>query len=341
MSVGYAYAPIFDQHDTGDHPERAERLAAILRYLRQNGLLERLTPMIFQPVTMRDLGRVHTPDLIRRLHDYAARGGGYLTPDTILSPASFEAALMAAGASISAAQEVIAGRLSAAFALVRPPGHHATRNESMGFCLFNNPAIAATWALEEAGLRRVAIVDFDVHHGNGTEEIVRSDARILYVSTHQFPLYPGTGHWRQAGAPGGAETIIDIPLPPGTGDRGYLDAFRRLVQPALERFQPELILVSAGYDAHWADPLSWMLLSVQGYAQMVTLLRESAQALCDGRLALLLEGGYDLDALSHCVAATFAALLGRPYEDPLGPAREPEADASGRIAYLTHWYGLA
>jgi acetoin utilization deacetylase AcuC-like enzyme len=340
MSVGYAYAPIFEQHNTGDHPERAERLTAILQHLRRSDLFAQLELIAVEPVTPRDLGRVHSSSLIQRLRDYSLQGGGYLTPDTILSPASFDAALMAAGASIAATREVIEGRVSASFALVRPPGHHATRAQSMGFCLLNNPAIAATWALAEAGLQRVAIVDFDVHHGNGTEEIVRPDSRILYISTHQFPLYPGTGHWRQAGAPGGAETIIDIPLPPGTGDVGYIDAFRRIVQPALARFAPEVILVSAGYDAHWADPLSWMLVSVGGFAQMVALLRESARALCDGRLALLLEGGYDLEALPACVTASFAALLDAPYDDPLGLAREPEAEASARISYLTRWYGL-
>ena len=341
MAVGYLYDPIFLKHETGVHPERKQRLEHAMRHLAACGLLERLVALPSEPASLEDIARVHVPTMIEELRDLAQSGGGSIGPDTVVSPDSFEAALAAAGASIAAVRHVLEGTVESAFALVRPPGHHATPSAAMGFCLFNNIAIAATWALAERGLRRIAIVDFDVHHGNGTETVFRPDPRVLYISTHQYPFYPGTGHWRQAGVQVGIPNIMDIPLPAGTGDVGYYDVFTRLIQPALERFEPEIILVSAGYDAHWSDPLAWMLLSIKGFRQIMDILHASARALCDGRMALMLEGGYGIEAFKHCVATTFASLLDLPYDDPLGPAHESETDISAYVAQMQHWYGLA
>jgi acetoin utilization deacetylase AcuC-like enzyme len=241
---------------------------------------------------------------------------------------------------MAATEAVLEGRVDSAYALVRPPGHHATAQRSMGFCLFNNVAVAAAWALETQGLQRVAIVDFDLHHGNGTADIFAADPRVLYVSTHQYPFYPGTGHWRERGQGAGQGTELNIPLPAGVGDDGYAMAYERLALPLLRRFRPELMLVSAGYDAHWADPLAWMLLSIDGYRRIVELLLGAARELCPGRLVFCLEGGYHSDALSHGVATTFAALLDRPYADPLGPANEPEEEVEARLEEIAHYHEL-
>ncbi len=341
MTIGYVYDPKMLLHETGIHPERATRLKTALTRLDEAGLLAQLTRLPCSPAVPRDLARVHAAEMIEAVFQAAARGDRYLSPDTVISPGSLPAALIAAGAAMAATQAVLAGDVSAAFALVRPPGHHATRTRSMGFCYFNNVAVAASWALAEGGARRVAIVDFDVHHGNGTEEIFAGNPQVLYVSTHQYPFFPGTGHWRQAGTSAGLDTTIDIPLPAETGDVGYEAVYRQLVVPALRRFAPDLLLISAGYDGHWADPLAWMLVSVAGFRRVLELLLAAADELCPGKVALVLEGGYSVDAVAACVCSACAALLGQPYADPLGPAKEPETDITALIAQMAAWYHLA
>jgi acetoin utilization deacetylase AcuC-like enzyme len=268
--------------------------------------------------------------LIARVKRLAAQGDVEMAEDTPVSPGSFAAAAAAAGATVTATRAVLAGQARAAYALGRPPGHPATPGRAMGFCLFNNVSVAAAWALAAGAAERLAIVDIDVHHGNGTQEIWAGDARVLYVSLHQYPLYPGSGGERDDEPP----NVLNVPLPAHTGDRGYALAFDALAAPALRRFAPDVILVSAGYDAHWADPLSWMSLSIGGFHLLAQRLATLAAEICAGRLVWTLEGGYDLDALAHGVAASFAALLGRPYADPLGPAMAPEADVNSLVARL-------
>ena len=270
---------------------------------------------------MEDLLLVHSAQHVARVDRSASAGGGWLDGDTMTSPGSYEAALYAAGGVARATEEVIKGDVESAFALVRPPGHHATRTDAMGFCLFNNVAIAARVAVQKHGLERVLIVDFDVHHGNGTQDIFYADAQVVYVSTHQYPLYPGTGRVEEAGVAGGRDHTVNIPLPPWSGDREYLLAFEQIIVPVARRFQPEIILVSAGYDAHWADNISSMQVTVGGYARMATMLKQLATELCQGRLVFALEGGYHLQALAHSVKATIEVLLGLPAgaDDPLGP----------------------
>ncbi len=340
MPVGIVYDAIYLEHDTGDHPENAQRLEAVASYLRTSGVWDRLVQVQAKPASVDDLRRVHTMHLIDTVQRIAKAGGGAVDYDTVIGPRSYEVARLAAGGVIAAADATLAGRVSSAYALVRPPGHHATAARAMGFCLFNNVAVAARWALEVAGVERLAIVDIDVHHGNGTAEAFASDPSVLYVSLHQYPLFPGTGHWREIGSGAGEGTVLNVPLPPHTGDVGYRQAFERLVVPAVRRFAPELLLVSIGYDAHWADPLSWMLLSLSGYRAMMDDLTALARALCQGRIVVALEGGYDTTVLAHGVRGTLASLMDEDGDDPLGPAREPETDVNPLIDAIARLHRL-
>jgi acetoin utilization deacetylase AcuC-like enzyme len=321
VSVGLVYDPVYLGHDTGDHVENGRRLERTIGLLGTAGLRRQLVNIDPEPAPMDDLLRVHSAQHVARVDRSAGEGGGWLDGDTMTSPGSYEAAIYAAGGVARATEEVIRGDVESAFALVRPPGHHATRTDAMGFCLFNNVAIAARVAVQKHHLERVLIVDFDVHHGNGTQDIFYSDAQVLYVSTHQYPLYPGTGRVEETGIGGGLDHTVNIPLPPWCGDKEYLQAFEQIVAPVARHFRPQIILVSAGYDAHWADNISSMQVTVGGYARMATILRDLAVELCQGRIVFALEGGYHLEALAHSVKATIEVLLGSPAgaDDPLGP----------------------
>ena len=321
MSVGLVYDPIYLGHDTGDHVENGRRLERTIELLSTSNLRRQLVTITPEPASTEDLLRVHSAQHVARVDRSASEGGGWLDGDTMTSPGSYEAAIYAAGGVAKAAGLVIKGEVDSAFALVRPPGHHATRTDAMGFCLFNNVAIAARVAVQRHSLERILIVDFDVHHGNGTQDIFYSDAQVLYISTHQYPLYPGTGRVEEAGVAGGRNHTVNIPLPPWCGDREYLLAFEQIIVPVARRFQPQIILVSAGYDAHWADNISSMQVTVGGYVRMVTILKQLAVELCQGHIVFTLEGGYHLEALAHSVKATIEVLLGVPAgaDDPLGP----------------------
>jgi acetoin utilization deacetylase AcuC-like enzyme len=313
------------------HPECAERLDAIMEAIIVAGLVDDLVSQAPAPASEEALLAVHTPDLLRRLRQLSSYGGGQIDADTYVTADTWDAATLAAGAALGAVDAVLGGRRNA-FALMRPPGHHATPGRSMGFCLINNIAVAARHAIDRHGLDRVAIVDYDVHHGNGTQDIFYDDPRVLFVSTHAAPFYPGTGAMAEAGAPGpAAGSTLNIPLPFGVGDVGYARVFDELVAPALRRFRPQLILVSAGYDSHWKDPLGPMTLSTAGYSQLTARLLSLADELCGGRIALALEGGYSLEALGACVVASLRLLLGRdPGPDLIGPAQSAEPDL-GRL----------
>jgi len=336
--VGYVFDPIYLEHRTGNHPESPQRLIAILSLLRETALLDALVPVPAEPATIEDILRVHTPELIRKVRNLARTGGGRIDLDTTVSKRSYEAALYAAGGTIAATRAVLEGDLDAAYALVRPPGHHATPRQAMGFCLFNNLAIAAQWAREMMGVQRIAIIDYDVHHGNGIDDVFDMVPDVFYVSTHQYPLYPGTGDWRRPTHVRGGGHNLNIPLPAETGDEGYRRVFTYLIAPAVRRFRPDIILAAAGYDGHWADPLAWMLLSVNGYRIIADQIRDLARELCNGRLVIALEGGYHLQALAHSVATTFSSLLELPYPDPLGPSHEPEADIDLLIERIADWH---
>jgi len=338
MAVGYVYHPIYLQHITGNHPESPARLVAVMSHLRETGLIDHLVEIPATPATIEDVSRIHSERMITLVENLSARGGGRIDLDTLVSRRSFEAALYAAGGTINAVQACLEGRVESCFALVRPPGHHATPRQSMGFCLFNNIAIAARWAREVAALERVCIVDFDVHHGNGTDDVFDTDQSVFYVSLHQYPLFPGTGDWRRPTHVRGPDNNLNIPLPSDTGDAGYRRVFSELVEPAIRRFRPDLILVSAGYDAHWSDPLATLQVTLGTYRFISESLLTLSRELCPGRLVLTLEGGYDLDVLAHGVATTFAALLGLESGDPFGPAHHPEAHVDMLIARLARWH---
>jgi acetoin utilization deacetylase AcuC-like enzyme len=322
--VAFAENPFQAEHDIARHPERPARVAAIRECLEQTGLLERMQRLSSRAVTSDELELVHTGEHIGLLRELAQAGGGRIDADTSMAPGSFNAALHAAGALLAAVDSVLAGpaQADAAFSLIRPPGHHATAGQAMGFCLFNNVAIAARYAQRRHGLQRVAIVDFDVHHGNGTQEIYWNDPSVLYLSLHQYPHYPGSGHWRETGGPDAPHATVNVPLLAGCGDAEYLQAFDLLLLPLLERFEPELLLVSAGYDAHAADPLADMEVSAAGYGAIMARLRGVAAAVCGGRMVMALEGGYDLEALAASVEACVRVLLDdQPSVTPAGPAQ--------------------
>jgi acetoin utilization deacetylase AcuC-like enzyme len=320
-----------DAHTWYGHVEQAERLQAVRRALDESGLNQRLRRITPAPAPLAAIEAVHDPRLLAALRQLADYGGGQIDSDTYVTAASWEVATLAAGAAIGAVGAVVGGEVAGAFALSRPPGHHATRSRAMGFCLINNVAVAARYALDELGLARVAIVDFDVHHGNGTQDIFYNEPRVLFCSTHGSPLYPGTGMPDEVGGPGAVGATLNVPLPYGTGDVGYAMVFERLIEPALLRFRPELILVSAGYDAHWSDPLGITTLSVEGYAGLTRRLIALADELCGGRIALVLEGGYHLDALGACVVSSLHLLLGdAEAPDPLGAVDAPEPLANVR-----------
>ena len=331
MTTGFVYDPIYLEHDLPGHPENQRRLKTILRVLQEHGMLTRLAEIPAAPVTAEQLARVHEPTYVEQVRQLAQRGGGHLDMDTYVRPASYDAALMAAGGLVAATKAVLDGEMENAFALVRPPGHHALRSRGMGFCLFNNVAIAARYALAERNLERILIMDFDVHHGNGTQDEFEADPSVMYISTHQYPYYPGTGHWNEVGLGQGAGSIVNVPLHGGVGNEGFARIFQQIVQPMAWRFQPQLILVSAGYDAHWDDPLAQMQLSIGGYVAIAQSLKNLADELCGGRLVFTLEGGYHLEALAYSILNTFAVLQGDDgweLVDPLGasPYREQSVD---------------
>ncbi len=330
--VGLLYDPLYLWHDTGAHPENALRLTAIMHVLTEAGLTSHLEPLSARDATVDEVGTVHDGAYIASVREMAEAGGAWADPDTYIAPRSYDAALRAAGGAISATDSVLDGEVESAFCLVRPPGHHAMPDHAMGFCLFNNIAIAARHALRERGLERIAIVDFDIHHGNGTQAAFYEDAAVLYFSTHQYPYYPGTGHLEETGDGAGRGYNVNVPLPAGCGDEEYHRVFNEALEPLLNRYGPQLILVSAGYDGHFDDPLASMTISVSGYGEMMSFLKRKATELCEGRLVCVLEGGYHLLAEAWSVRTCLEVLLGEsPVEDPFGKAPAREACQIDRV----------
>jgi acetoin utilization deacetylase AcuC-like enzyme len=319
MKVGLIYDPIYLKHDTGAHVENSSRLVETVALLEKSKLMGKLVAIAPRVATLEEVSLAHSRIHISRVQSYSARGGGWLDGDTYASTASYDVALQAVGGVLKGLDAVMAGEVNHAFALVRPPGHHATPEDAMGFCLFNNIAVAAEYAKKKHKLDRILIADFDVHHGNGSQEIFYSDPKVLYFSTHQYPWYPGTGSIYEDGTGSGKGFTVNVPLPAYCGDNELLRAYKEILVPVAKRFQPQLILVSAGYDPHWADQLSLMQLTVAGFAGIVSIIKELADELCQGKLLLSLEGGYHLEALSHSIKATLEILLGKlPSPDPLG-----------------------
>jgi acetoin utilization deacetylase AcuC-like enzyme len=311
--------PRYAEHDPGrGHPERPARLGAVLEGLQVSGVVEAQRPLAPREAAREDLERVHTAEYLDALEVFCELGGGPIDPDTAVSSESWTAALLAAGAGLEAIDALERGEGTAAFCAVRPPGHHALPARSMGFCLVNNVAVAAA-ALRDRG-SRVLIVDWDAHHGNGTQDMFWADAQVMYVSLHEWPLYPGTGRLDEDGAGPGRGTTINFPLPAGATGDVYLAALDSVVAPAAEQFGPDWVLVSAGYDAHRADPLTGLGLAAGDFADLTA--RTVALA-PPGRAVCFLEGGYDLAALRDSVAATVSMLAGAPVRPERATAGGP------------------
>ena len=341
-AVGYVYDPLYLEHDVAGHPESANRLRAIKAHLDESGTIAAMSEVEPRDATEGDLLLVHDAQLIERVRRTADQDLDWLDLDTYAVRSSYAAALRSAGGVLAATDAVTEGDLESAFCLVRPPGHHATPDHAMGFCLFNNVAVAAAHAIERRGLDRVAIIDIDVHHGNGTQDAFYSDPRVLYFSTHQHPFYPGTGGWQETGDAEGRGATVNVPLPRGCGDEEYMRSYEAVGVPVVRRFRPQLLFVSAGFDAHHADPLAQEMLSVHVYFQIASQIRQLAEELCDGKVVYALEGGYDHTAISWAAQACIDTLLGNDFSpDPIGPAPNVQRpDIEGLLVTIESEHGL-
>ncbi len=341
LVTGIIYDPIFLEHDLTGHPETARRLESIVEALKEKKLYEKVRHIKSGKAKLEEITLCHSAEYVEYVKEFSEKGGGYLDPDTYSNKNSYLAASTAVGSSIDLTNEVINGNLKNGFALLRPPGHHALSNRSMGFCLFGNIAIAAKVALTQHGIKKIAIVDFDVHHGNGTQALVGDDPNILFISSHQYPFYPGTGSIREIGHGNAEGTVVNIPLPAGVGDEGFKLVYRKVVIPSLEKFNPDLILISAGYDAHWDDPLANLNLSLTGYNLISRELLKAAEDLCAGKIIFFLEGGYNLEVLSEGVSNAICGLLGiESFEDRIGKAENHEPDVEKLITELINIHNL-
>ena len=320
----FFYSEGHEAHDWAGQAECAARLESVRRALDGAGLWDRYPHLQTVDLPAAVLHAVHDPKYLEELVDMHAHGE-WVDHETYACAGTYQVAIDAAGGSTAVARAVWRQEARRGFALVRPPGHHAYRERGMGFCVLNNAALAAEYLRQEEGAQRVAIIDIDVHHGNGTQDIFYQRNDVLYVSMHQFPHYPNSGRPDQIGDGDGVGVTLNVPIPLHTGDRGYAENMQQLVLPMLDRFKPEILLVSAGFDGHWTDPLARQLLTADGYAGLVKSLVDWSDQNCMGRIALILEGGYDLEALGHCALAATQALLGQAWQDPLGASPYPES----------------
>jgi len=309
MKTGLAYSEVFLEHDTGlGHPENKNRLIAILNKLKQKSYFSELINVPFEKASQEIISKVHTKEYINSIINLDGKKG-YLDGDTPYSPKSCESAFYACGAGLSLAEKILSGKIENGLALVRPPGHHAEEEHAMGFCLFNNIAVTARY-LQSKGVKKIFIIDWDVHHGNGTQNTFYEDPNVFFCSLHQFPFYPGSGSSLEIGTGEGKGFTLNIPLARGSGFAEYKQAFQEKIIPALEKFVPEFILISAGFDAHKRDPLAGMELPTQAYEEFTKILTAKAKELCGGKILSFLEGGYDLQALADSVEAHLAVLKG-------------------------------
>ncbi len=332
VTILFATHEAYLEHLTGPtHPERPERLGAVIDGARYADVVDALVPVVVRPASLEQLERVHPKEHLDAIQRVIDSGGGRLDEDTVASPASWTAALLAAGAGLTVIDELEASGANAAFCAVRPPGHHATSTEAMGFCLVSNVAVVAA-ELAHRG-ERVLIVDFDAHHGNGTQSIFYGDERVLFVSLHQWPLYPGSGWFDETGSGRGSGYTINVPLPPGTTGDAYLRAFDEIIVPAAEKFSPTWLIVSAGFDAHRSDPLTQMGLSAGDYPLMMQRILPLVPT---GHVIAMLEGGYDLDALRECTASTLRSLVDPHARGTELPTQGGSDAARRRIAEISH-----
>ncbi|WP_200761580.1 histone deacetylase family protein [Poriferisphaera corsica] len=321
MRTGLVYNDQFLEHDTGPgHPERPDRLCAIIDKLKQQHIYEQLIPIPFDPINIDQVHRLHDPAYTQRLHEACQSGLRFIdSDDSSISSRSYDIALLAAGGVLAAVDAIMAGNIAQAFCAIRPPGHHAEYAQSMGFCFFNNIALAADYLTDRYGLDRVAIVDFDVHHGNGTQHLLENRSDILVINIHQHPstLYPGTGFAYEEGKEQGTGFTLNLPLQPGAEFTDYRQIFIHKIVPKLNEFKPQFLLLSAGFDASKDDPLASMNLAPSDFSWITNTLKQIAARHADHRLLSVLEGGYDLRSLAECAAAHVQSLLDDPEDNTI------------------------
>jgi acetoin utilization deacetylase AcuC-like enzyme len=319
MATGLVIDQRYTRHSTGQgHPERPERISALSGLGRGMAEVRVVEPRM---ATADELARVHDSVHVERVAQTRNLQGYAFDADTPVSPESYDTALLAAGGLLALLDEVATGRLRNGFACVRPPGHHAESRRAMGFCLFNNVAVGAAYLRYRHGFERVLIVDWDVHHGNGTQHIFEGDPGVLYISTHQYPFYPGTGSMDEVGFGDGEGYTVNLPFPPGFGDAEYTEAFDTLIEPIVAAYEPQFVLISAGFDPHARDPLAGMRVTEKGFGRMARALDRMAERTAEGRCVAVLEGGYDLEALRTSTTEVLAELVGRVPDVQAAPAR--------------------
>jgi acetoin utilization deacetylase AcuC-like enzyme len=312
LPTGLVFHPDYLKHDSGkDHPESADRLSSIMTHLEKKGLLSRLKNIEPETASTQWLETVHDPSYVKMVERICKNGGGMLDPDTQVGLESYRIALLAVGGVLAAVDEVMEQKTKNAFCAIRPPGHHAERDRAMGFCVFNNVAVGARYAQKRFGLNKILIVDWDVHHGNGTQSIFWTDSSVLYFSIHQFPHYPGSGSENEVGEGEGEGFTFNMPMCAGSGELEYLEVFENILYPLASKFSPDFIFISAGFDAHEKDPLAQISLSEAGYKAMTEVMTTLASECCEGRLVSVLEGGYNLPSLSASVEKHIRALMNK------------------------------
>ena len=324
--IVYFYPEGHQAHYEAGHPERPERVETIKQALEAADLWDRYPKLPPLQLENTVLSKVHHPSYLTGIKRLCEEGQP-IDMDTYTTPATWQLALNAAGGAAAVARMVWCGESKRGFALSRPPGHHATHRTGMGFCILNNVAIAAQQLISMEGAKHLAIIDFDLHHGNGTQDIFWERGDVLFVSTHQSPLYPGSGAVNEIGAGKGEGKTVNLPLPPSSGDLAFMTCLQQLILPLLDRYQPEMILVSYGFDPHWRDPLGHLLLSAVGYGQLIGNLVKWADEHCQGRIMLNLEGGYDLEAAAACSLSVVSRLLGGEWDDSVGVSPRPEGQS--------------
>lgn len=340
-NVGYIYDPVFLKHNQPEHPENAGRLEVILKYLKNNNLLEKLTKIKVREASEEEIMLCHDKSLIETVKNACSKGFSYLDEDTYVNSYTYNAAVCAAGGMIELVNNIMGDSIVKGIVLSRPPGHHATETKSMGFCIFNTVAIGARYAIRKNNLEKAAIVDIDVHHGNGTESIFYNDPSVMYISAHQYPHYPGTGTLKNTGSGEAEGTNINIPFPAYSDDDGYKDAFDNVVIPVLKRFNPKLIFVSAGFDGHMADPISDINLSLTGYNRICRSLINAADQICKGKIIFSLEGGYNLNVLAPGFGNIVRGLIGDDMcDDPFPSYDYRKSDVSKLIEKLKEVHNL-
>jgi len=312
QKTGFVYHKNFLLHDTGTwHPERADRLKSITENLTSSGLIEKLKILTPEPAEIKWIETIHTPEYINSVENACNLGYTNLDADTVICTESFRIALIAVGSGIMASDKIMEGHIRNAFCAVRPPGHHAEKKRAMGFCLFNNVAITARYLQQKFSLKKILIIDWDVHHGNGTQNAFYDDPTVFYFSVHQSPHYPGTGLKNEIGMGKGEGFNLNVPLPAGLGDKEYIEIFQSQLMVAAKKFKPDFVLISAGFDAHQDDPLAGMQVTETGFAKLTDIVADLADEFCQGKLISLLEGGYNLEKLAASVTAHIEVLLRR------------------------------